>query len=251
MGARRIVVPAVAILAAAASTTFARSAQDALSPLQIALACAPPAAFEAPADARLRIIGSQDPVPRTMFHDRDVLVIGGGSDAGLRVGQEFFVRRAITSHTSDMDRGRPAITAGWITVVSLNERNALASVEHACGAIFESDYLVPFTAPPVPAGAERDEAAGELDFASPARVIAASENHQTAARGDFVLMDRGSQQGVAPGARFAIFRLPGSGLPLTTVGEAVVMSAGVSTSVVRITQSRGAIEPGDYLVPRR
>jgi hypothetical protein len=70
--------------------------------------------------------------------------------------------------------------------------------------------------------------------------------------GDFVLIDRGSDQGVAPGARFALYRdVKMTGMPLASLGEAVVISTSQTMSLTRITRARDAIVRGDYVAARK
>ena len=67
-----------------------------------------------------------------------------------------------------------------------------------------------------------------------------------------MLIDRGSDQGVTIGARFAIYRdVRAPGVPLSAVGESVIVSTGKSMSLARITRSRDAVVSGDYVVPRK
>jgi hypothetical protein len=225
---------------------------ESLTPAQIALACAPPAsAATAPANA-LRILGTQDIHPRTLYSPRDLLVIGGGTGAGLRLGQQFFIRRAIRVADGYMSRGPSTTTAGWLRLVALNETTSLAMVEHVCGAIFQNDYLDPFELPSVPPGADRDDSTGELNFSSMARVVVGPENRRTAAPGDYVVIDRGTDHGVAAGGRLAIYRdVRVPGMPMAALGEAVVMSSGPTVAVIRINRARDAVMAGDYLVPRK
>jgi hypothetical protein len=106
--------------------------------------------------------------------------------------------------------------------------------------------------PQVPAGIERDVTTGELDFTMLSRVLGGAENRVNGGVGDFMLMDGGSEQGIAPGARFAVYRdVHVGGMPLSSVGEAVVVTTGATRSVVRLTQTRDAVQAGDYLVPRK
>ena len=58
----------------------------------LALACAPVAATSRPT-ATLRISGGQDTYPRLTFSQGDFVTLNAGSNQGLQVGQEFFVRR--------------------------------------------------------------------------------------------------------------------------------------------------------------
>jgi hypothetical protein len=55
-----------------------------------------------------------------------------------------------------------------------------------------------------------------------------------------------------PGSRFAIYRDLGvAGMPLTTVGEAVMITVGRTMAVGRITRARDAARTGDYVALRR
>src|SRR5512145_809910 len=56
------------------------------------LACAPFLTY-APPKSQLRVTGSQDTYVKQMMGPGDTLVISGGLDKGLQVGQEYFVRR--------------------------------------------------------------------------------------------------------------------------------------------------------------
>lgn len=222
-----------------------------LTPLQMALACAPPPTLSSLAGA-IRVIGSQDSQRRSLFNERDRLVLGGGTGAGLQLGQQFFVRRGVTFGAADTGDGAGAVTAAWIRIIGVNETTAIAEVEHICGPIFASDYIEPFAMPIVPANIDRDESTGTPDFDHAARVLSGIEDRRTAAVGDFALMNRGASQGVRAGERFAIYRaLARTALPLTPIGEAVAVSAAPTTALVRIISARDAIEAGDYLVPRR
>jgi hypothetical protein len=225
----------------------------AMTPLENAVACAPPPSHDGAPDNALHIIGSQDSQPRALFGTRDLLVIDGGTEAGVELGQQFFIRRsnAFFGATGGLPQ-TGSRTVGWIRVVAVNESTAIATVDHACGGIIQRDYLEPFVKPVVPDGAERDETPGEPDFTSLGRIIGGNENRQIAGAGDFVLIDRGSDQGVVPGARFAIYRDLGvAGMPLTTVGEAIMITIGPNMAVGRVTRARDAARTGDYVAPRK
>src|SRR5256885_1023900 len=83
---------------------------------------------------------------------------------------------------------------------------------------------------------------GEPDFDNLGRIVNGSEDRSTFGGGDFALIDRGSDQGMAPGQRVAIYRdMRVAGLPLASVGEAVVISTGGSVAVARITRVHDAV----------
>ena len=247
---RRSHLVLAAMLFVTCAATAGAQTGDTLSPLQIGVACAPPTSGDnAPAPA-LRIIGSQDAVPRSLFGNSDLLVIGGGTSAGVELGQQFFVRRTI--HFGSSQRGRGARTLGWVRVVAVNESTAIATVDHVCGGMVTSDYLEPFVAPVLPADADRDVTSGEPDFTTLGHIVAGNEDRTTVGAGDFVLIDWGRDQGLTAGARFAIYRDVGvSGLPLTSIGEGVVISTSHAQALTRITRSRDAVYSGDYVALRK
>jgi len=245
-------VMTAAVVIAAAAPAAAQSDATALSPVQLAIACAPPPTFAGqPAHAR-HIVGSQDTAPRSVFGGHDLVVLDGGTREGLQLGQSFFIRRANRFGMTGPGRGRGARTLGWLHLVAVNDTTAIAQVDHTCGAVIAGDYLEPFIAPAMPAGLDAADSTGEPDFADMGRIVNGSEDRRTFGDGDFALIDRGSEKGVAPGQRFAIYRdLRVGGLPLASVGEAVVISTGPSVAVARITRIRDAVIEGDYIAPRK
>jgi hypothetical protein len=241
------VVAAVTILA---TGSFASAQDAALTPLQIAVACAPPTSLAVP-DRAASVIGAQDTVARTLFDEHDMLIVNRGTRDGMRAGQEFFVRRPLNSGISDF-KTRSIQTLAWIRVVAAADATAVAQVEHLCGAILQGDYLEPFTAPTVPLNVNLEQPSGTLDFAALGRVLFGVEDHALGGAPDLMMIDRGSDQGVAAGARFAVYRdVHADGVPLAQVGELVIVSTGQTMALARITRSRDAVVSGDYVVPRK
>ena len=103
--------------------------------------------------------------------------------------------------------------------------------------------------PPVPT----DEIPfADLDFDRLGRILLGTENHSSGGRGDLMTIDRGANDGIAPGARFAIYRdVHLREVPLASVGEGVVLTTGPATSLAQITRSRDAVVAGDYVVLRK
>jgi hypothetical protein len=238
----------------AAQTQPQTSATPSMTPLEIAVACAPMPTLDTPTGKLLKVIGAQDVVARSEFGNGDQLVIEGGSGAGVQLGQQYFLRHANRfgnpGNSGQLHQG--ASTGGWIRIVAVNETTSIAAFEHLCGPVAASDYLEPFAAPIVPPGADRDETPGEPDFNAMGRVLIGNEDRDTMAVGDFALIDRGSEQGMAPGARVALYRSVGvSRMPLASVGEAIVIKVGPSMSVTRVTRARDAIRSGDFVAPRK
>jgi hypothetical protein len=250
----RMFVSSFGLVFVAVLSVTRASAQTAplLTPLQAALICGPQSDARPPTGNALTVRGAQDPRPRGMYSQRDLLVIDGGIGAGVQLGQEYFVRRAIRFGMPYGARSSSASTVAWIRIVAVNDTTSIASVQHACDAILRDDYLDTFVMPQSPAGVERDVTTGELDFTMLSRVLGGAENRENGGVGDLMMMDGGSDQGIAPGARFAVYRdVHVGGMPLSSVGEAVVVTTGATRSVVRLTQTRDAVQTGDYLVPRK
>jgi len=243
---------AAAFVVSGAVSAGAQPPGAVLSPLERAVACAPPPTLDGAPDGALHIVGTQDSVPRTVFGGRDLLVVDGGEKAGLHLGQQFFVRRANRFGMYGAGRGRGARTLGWIHIVAVNESTAIAQVDHVCDALIRMDYLEPFVAPAVPAGIEAADVGGEPDFGALGRIIAGNGERTSLGGGDFALIDRGSEQGVTPGQRLAVYRdLRVAGMPLTSIGEATVVSTSSGVALARITRVRDGIRSGDYVAPRR
>jgi hypothetical protein len=245
---RRFVL-ALMVVSGTAAAVQAQST-DSLSPLDLAVACAPPASSAPPPADALRVVGSQDPTPRALFGNRDLLVIGGGTAAGVQLGQQFFVRRAITFAGSHAGRG--VKTLGWVRVVAVNESTAIALVDQVCGGIVSGDYLAPYVAPAVPADALKDDTSGQPDFGALGHILVGNEDRMAVGVGDFVLIDWGQDQGLTPGARFAIYRDVGiAGAPLSSVGEGIVIATSKATALTRVTRARDAVFSGDYVALRK
>src|SRR4051812_28964093 len=116
---RRLILAAI-LATSAAGPAFAQS--DALSPLAITVACAPPAVFDAIPEHPLRVLGAQDTEPRSLFGNHDLLVVGGGTAAGVQLGQQFFLRRPITFGGKAL---RGVKTIAWVRVVAINDTTAI------------------------------------------------------------------------------------------------------------------------------
>ena len=214
--------------------------------------CAPIATTDPePADIP-RIVGTQEPSARTLYAERDVLIISGGTMRGIAVGQQFFTRRA-TSFGVGRETGPRAIsTTGWLQIVAANETTSIGKVERACGGIERGDFLDPYLEPVLPENIDTVDTTGALDFDKPAHVLFGDRERTTGGVGDFMIMDAGRGRGAEPGGRYAVYRdLRTEGVPLAPVGEAVVVHAGASTSVIRLTSTRDVVRQGDLLIPRK
>jgi hypothetical protein len=237
------------VLSSSAATGRAAEAPSAAS--QMALGCALPPSIDPPAGA-LHISGAQDTALRLVYGPHDLLVVDGGTSSNVQLGQEFFARRTDWFGPSGGAQPHTIRTAGWVRIVAVNETTSIAAVVHSCTGIMRGDYLETFVAPVVPDNMERVDTSGDLDFKSLGRVGFGERLRTNAGIGDFMLIDRGGEEGAEPGSRFAVYRdLHDPAMPLASIGEAVVVTVAPHMAVVRITAARDTIVRGDYVVPRK
>jgi hypothetical protein len=233
----------------------------------IALACAPRLAFERPL-ASLLITGGQDASTRHGFRPGDLITINGGSDNGIEVGQEYYVRRVQAPRGTGISRATPATigTAGWVRVYAVDKTMSLVTVTHACDTIDIGDYLEPFSvsAPPSP-----DANPPKPQKDNYGHILIGADRRTMFAKDDFFTVDRGSDHGVTLGARFMIYRdkrhmetkqlyavkdLPDEiATPefLFEIGEAVVVDVKPEVSTVKALSARSALFSGDYVALRK
>jgi hypothetical protein len=251
----------VALFGAAMVAAAAVSAQQApaFAPTGIpsdvlALACAPRVAYDAPV-APMRITGGQDSGIRVMHAPGDLVTINAGTDNGITVGQEFYVRRVTAPGQRAISRQQPGTvrTAGWIKVYAVDPTMSLATVTYACDAMSIDDYLEPFSLPAVPAASTTRNKPEKNNYG---RVMPGADRRRSFAKGDFFVLDRGSDQGVVPGSQFVVFRNKrhlGVQQPdnfLFELGEAVAVDVKADSATLQVTTSRDAFSEGDLVAMR-
>jgi hypothetical protein len=253
---------AAVLLVVAPLGAAAQPRRDAFTSQQISITCTPPALLTTGA-AALHLTGAQDTVARSVFNERDLLIVDGGTGKGVQVGQQYFARRPVMAAMyTGGPMGRSIETSGWIRVVAANETTAIAAVEHICTYIEAGDYLEAFAPVDVPAANAEPLRPADLDFTALGHILYGPGEQSIASTGGYMTIDRGAEQGLKPGARLAIYRdvpkwvgadrgpEPGH-LPLAPIGEAVVVTASPKLAVVRIESARDAVQRGDYAVPRK
>lgn len=188
---------------------------------------------------------------QTMYKG-EIAILSRTADDGLQVGQHFFVRRLHAGPARGWPRTGEGFgmvrTAGWVTVTAMDETNALATIDFSCDSIEQGDYLEPFSALELPTSAD---AMGAPNFEERANILFGTDTTTSFGDGDTLNIDRGTVHGVAPGARFAIYRNIQNGLPLVYVGDAVVLEQGELTSKVVLVRVKDVVQAGDVVVPRR
>jgi hypothetical protein len=216
----------------------------------LALACAPVAATSRPT-ATLRISGGQDTYPRLTFSQGDFVTLNAGSNQGLQVGQEFFVRRLVAPRGVSMSAEAPGTTrtAGWIRVYAIDEDMALATITYSCDGMQVGDYLEPL-ALPSPLKALPREGKPERSYA---RVILGNDGRTEFAIGDYLVIDRGTSQGITPGAHFVMYRWKKQAPEnfLAAIAEGVAVDVQADTATLSVTSSRDSVTVGDLVAMRK
>lgn len=179
------------------------------------------------------------------------LIVGRQPNDGLAIGQRYIlarVRNPIGFPRPGEGFGDMRIT-GAVTIKALDDINAMAEIDVACDSIEAGDYLAPYTETVMPESAA--PVIVDPDFSDRGNVLFGADNRVLLGTGDVLSIDRGTQQGTQPGARYAIYRDRRNGMPLVYLGEMVVLEVREQTSKVVITKTIDGVEPGDIVVPRR
>ena len=221
-----------------------------LTPEVLSLACAPTMVFETP-PRPLRITGNQDSAIRASFAPGDLVTVNAGTENGIVVGQEYYVRRVQPAERREVSRDNPATirTAGWIRIYAVDEKMSLATVTHACDSIETGDYLEPLVLPQPTPAVVTNVAAQRSNYG---RVLVGADGRRAFGRDDYFIVNRGSDHGVTLGAQFVIYRDKEQAENfLFELGEAVAVDVRPETSTLQVTLSRDAFLEGDYVALRK
>lgn len=214
------------------------------------LACAPRAVFARPA-AGLRVIGTQDTTVKSLMGAGDTLVINAGREEGLQEGMEFFVRRLVQTFGADApSSGNPLSvkTSAVIRIQGVGDNASTAEVIYSCDGILLDDYLDPFEAPMV----ARAPIDGEPQHDDYGRVLYGDEDRELSGKGDLVVINRGSDDGVRPGQRFTVYRDKhvSQGF-LVEIGTLEAITVRPGSSMVQVVEATDAISRNDLVATRR
>jgi outer membrane protein OmpA-like peptidoglycan-associated protein len=230
------------LAAALVSAAVPAAAQEISPAIRLGAACAPVGTLAA--DDAPRVAAAMD---RMIFNAGQVVTIDRGTRDGLANGQKYFVRRRMNFH------GAPdaAYTIGWLTIVDARDMVSAAQIDFACDAIAEGDQLETYAEPVLPAGVDRTEATGALDVTRTARVLYGVDGRWIGGGNEFMLATGGQRDGVAAGARYAVYhRARSVDTTRPPVAEVIVVSVFADKSLVRITDAREEVAVDDMLVPR-
>jgi hypothetical protein len=244
-----VLILSAIVVAGAPQQIRAQTVSAAPTGAEAAATCAPSEGVAPGPGDGLRILGVQDTVPRTLYGLTELVVLSGGSQSGVLLNQEYFIRRpyAFGWRTRPGARSQSIHTVGRVKVVAVNEATAIGQIQSICDGIIAGDFLEPFSPPPTFADTGPATPA-TLDFSSLGRVKFGDEERRLGSPGDYMLLDAGMTS-LTPGARVAVYRDLGvARLPLAAIGEGLIVGVTNGTPVMRITSARDAIQSGDYIV---
>jgi hypothetical protein len=250
---RRRAVRLAVLLASGSFVAAAAAPRQAPTPERYAahqIACAPRALRSMNPPSR-HLAGS--PIPgRRLFGTGDLVLVDRGSDDGLAVDQEFFVRRLVSGVDRATGRRDPWLrvhTAGWIRLVEVKPLTAVGKVLYACDAMEPGDFLEPFAWPEAPAPADT---AGTPDYAHAGRVIFGDDRRAMAGPATFVVIDRGAEHDLATGQAVTFFRRAARDPEtITVLASGTVVVVLPESATVRVERATEPILVGDLAAPHR
>jgi nucleoid-associated protein YgaU len=236
-----------------AGTGADAAAAAALAPVteEMALQCAQYVVSEKE-DESLYVLGSNLGGDKNAMSDRDLVYLSKGSNAGVKAGDLYtlhHVAYTVKHPTSGKKLGTKIETTGWVKVIIVQEDTACAVIERACLDVHAGDYLRPFEKVNVPMVVRRAPA----ECCAPANgkiarhVVDLQDDATIAGQGQFLTIDAGTDDGVAPGSVFSVFRIvyPSVPTPRSALGEATVVSVRDRTATAKVTYSAREIMVGD------
>jgi hypothetical protein len=202
----------------------------------------------------LYVLGSELGADKVALVTRDIVYLSEGSNSGVKAGDLYSLHHVAydVRHPQSGKRvGTKVETTGWAKVILVQENVSTAVIEMACADIHAGDYAKPFERVNVPMIVYRPPAdrltppSGKLQQ----YVVDIQDDATIAAAGQFVAVDAGTDEGVAPGNIFEIYRVmyPSVPTPRNVIGEATVVSVHDRTSIAKITYSNEEIMVGDQL----
>jgi Carboxypeptidase regulatory-like domain len=185
---------------------------------------------------------------RMLYSKGDALVVNGGTDNGLIVGQNLIVTRYFRANSKGAqwpEMGEH--TSGLVQIVEADEHSATAIVVHACNELMQGDLLMSFRPEYVVAA----DPAGTPVYEEAAKILFADDGQLLGAPRRMLVIDRGQDQGVRAGQRMTLFRRKTAEARPSAIGEAVVMSVRTYSATIRVLRASDAIEFGDFAAPQR
>jgi hypothetical protein len=192
------------------------------------------------------IITSRRSAGNLLYAEGDELVVDAGTRAGLKVGDNFAVRRTFRiewdPHTEAGEH-----TAGVVQIVAAEEYSSVAAVIYTCDEIMPGDRLALFKPEPI----RPPEPAGTPDYVYAARILFPDLGQLVGKPGRLMVIDHGTADGIRIAQRLTLFRRRPGGQPPLVVGQAVVVAVRRDSATIRVERATDAVIFGDWAAPHR
>ncbi len=203
-------------------------------------------------DESLHLLGSEHGGDKGGLAERDIVYLNKGANAGVKAGDLYtlhHVAYTVRHPVSGRKIGTKIETTGWVKVILVQDDTACAVVEQSCTDIHAGDYLKPFEKVNVPMVVPRApaECCEPPNGKVSRHVVDLQDDATIAGQGQFLTIDAGTEDGIAPGNVFSVFRVvyPSVPTPRDAVGEATVVSVRERTATAKITYSHKEVMVGD------
>jgi hypothetical protein len=203
-------------------------------------------------DESLYLVGSEHGGDKGGLAERDIVYLNKGANAGVKAGDLYTLHHVaypVRHPVSGRKIGTKIETTGWVKVILVQDDTACAVVEQSCADIHAGDYLKPFEKVNVPMVVTRApaECCEPPNGKVSRHVVDLQDDATIAGQGQFLTIDAGTEDGIAPGNVFSVFRIiyPSVPTPRDAVGEATIVSVRERTATAKITYSRKEVMVGD------
>ena len=213
-----------------------------------------PAKAEAGVPSFGTVRSRKDDETKVLFAAGDELLIDGGAQRGMTVGQNLVVRRLYPTALR-FGRNRSLIvmgehSSGVLQVVSVEDQVSTAVVVYACDEVMRGDYLTAFEPEP----ARVSDPPGTPAFDQATRILFADAGQSLGVTGRMMVIDGGVRVDLRAGQRVTLFRRSRhrDARPLV-IGEAVVVAVRKDSATIRVEFATDVVffgESGDWAAPQ-
>lgn len=188
---------------------------------------------------------------KQMLHKRDIVYIRPTGDTPLVLGREYTIYKTagpIRDPKTDRRVGYQHIFTGRLEITRLEPEFAMGVIQSSYRTIRIGERLMPYNelSPKIPVA----DSVQDME----ATIVASEEGGRLLGDGSVAFIDRGGENGIAPGQRYNIVyqevAKPDPALskritlPPVVLGDVVVLRAEPKTATVVLTRSKRDIYPG-------
>ena len=189
---------------------------------------------QSPGYGPLSLVGGEQEQEKTTYVFGDLVFINGGSQAGVKVGQEFTVVRPRGQFQSDLSAKKGSLGVftqemGRLRIVDVKGEVSVAQVVQSCDQMLLGDLLKPAEVRSTPPS--RGEGGAPDRFADPSgkqhgHIVLAREAREMVSLSQIVYVDLGAEDNLRAGDRLTIFRRAGKGNIVDYPGEITPSASG-------------------------